>query len=200
MERFLGTGFFVNDAGDFLTASHLFNNLDPKTSSCSPHIYLPVGGWTSNKPGKDLTVRWHPLDGCQLSTKYDVAFCTPKQNPFKQEDIRHQIRSLPLSGSEGREDGTPVAFTGFPLRLLRPVTAKGSIASYNHEERLIIVVQSAWPGASGSPLYLEDGSVTGMMIKAGVDYGAGLSYALPSEAIIEFLLEHKIRFQQEEKK
>ena len=59
-----------------------------------------------------------------------------------------------------------------------------------------MVDKSAWPGASGSPVYTANGKVIGLVTQAGLGVGSGLAYAVPSDTIIEFLGKAKIPFER----
>lgn len=85
-----------------------------------------------------------------------------------------------------------MAFTGFPLRSRRPVTSKGIIASYNARLQQVFIDKVAWPGASGSPLYVASGQVVGMVHKRGIGAVEGLAFARPAVLIRDFLAGHKI--------
>ena len=56
-----------------------------------------------------------------------------------------------------QEDGTQIAFTGFPLQNVQPLTSRGSIAAYRAigqtPRAQMVIDKNAWPGAGGSPVY-----------------------------------------------
>lgn len=193
--KIIGSAFFINDEGYFLTAGHVFRNwekIDKSGGECFPAIYMIMGGWQADTTG----VRWFRFATCRASKVADIAVCKPRVNPFLTEDIKKQIGFVTFAKSQSLEDGTPVAFTGFPLNFLRPITAKGNIASYIKVQKKIVIDNSAWPGASGSPVYRHDGQVVGVIVQRGKNAGTGLAYARVTESIVEFLTKNEINFHQ----
>jgi V8-like Glu-specific endopeptidase len=92
-------------------------------------------------------------------------------------------------------EGTAIAFTGFPLESKSPVTSKGDIAGFGAITETIAafdysIDRAAWPGASGSPLYLSNGRVIGIVRAAGENLGSGISYARSAAVISNFLSKH----------
>jgi V8-like Glu-specific endopeptidase len=193
----IGSAFFINNEGFFMTAGHVlddWNKIDKSKGDCFPALYIPKGGWQS------LTdIRWLRFDQCLRSNNADVAVCKSINNPFTLDDVK-QIINIATFSTLPLADGTPVAFTGFPLDSWRPITSIGDIASLNKTDNLIVIDRNAWPGASGSPVYLSDGVVIGVLIKRGINDGSGLAYALTTKAVLDFLRENKIGFQQKDEK
>ncbi len=191
----IGSAFFINDEGYFLTAGHVLDDwdkIDKSKGDCFPAVYIPKGGWES------LTdVQWFRFSNCVRPSNADVAVCKSIANPFTMEDVRRQIEFAIFGTYSTLVDGTPVAFTGFPLDSLRPITSTGNIASYIKIDKLIIIDKNAWPGASGSPVFLLGGKVIGVLIKRGINEGSGLAYAVTAESVLEFLSKDRISFQQE---
>lgn len=197
----MGSAFFINDDGYFLTAAHVLDGIDDRVkrgAACATAIYLPVGKWRAEQPNQAL--QWFVFDACIKNDRNDVAVCKPRENPFAHPIVRKEIRFMTFSALSAHADGTPVAFTGFPLNLVRPVTSKGHIASYLPSEQFVMVDKTAWPGASGSPLYLADGTVIGIVLRIGKDEGSGLTYARSVELIADFLTKAKIPFRQQKQK
>ena len=126
----------------------------------------------------------------------DIAVCKTIDNPFLMKTLSNHIRPAPISASAEIVDGTPVAFTGFPLEFLFPVTSKGNVGGYAPFSDRLVIDKSAWPGASGSPVYDANGNVIGMITEAGINYGSGLAYALPSSSILRFLNYNKIQIEK----
>jgi V8-like Glu-specific endopeptidase len=189
----MGSAFFLNRDGYFLTAGHVlieWGKISTPDSPCAAFIYVPLGEW---KPGiSDIQVRWFSFTECIINAKVDVAACKPIQNPFSDPEVGKQVQPLKLTKFFGLPDGTPVAFTGFPLDSLRPVTSKGNIAAYVSDRNEFMVDKASWPGISGCPVYLKNGKVIGIMREAGINLGAGMAFARPSEDIIAFLSANKI--------
>lgn len=53
----------------------------------------------------------------------------------------------------------------------------------------MLVDKNNWPGASGSPIYLEDGRVIGVLVQRGIGINdaAGLTLGRVSKLIVPFL-------------
>jgi S1-C subfamily serine protease len=199
--KIMGSGFFINEDGYFLTAGHVLTNwetIDKSQGDCRPYVYVAIGGWRNDRKGGN--VRYFPFSACTYNNQADIAACRPTSNPFLDEVVKAQIKSLKFAPFIGSKDGTPVAFTAFPLDSLRPVTSKGNIASYVEVDNKFMIDKSTWPGASGSPVYVYDGTVIGVVIQLGIGVGTGLAYARPSETVMDFLRTNKINFHQEQKK
>lgn len=195
VNKIIGSAFFINDEGYFLTAGHVFNDwakIDTTKEKCFPAIYMVMGGWEADT----TQIRWFRFKTCRRNEVTDIAICKPKTNPFLTEDVKRQINFVTFTKLQSLEDGTPVAFTGFPLNFIRPITAKGNIASYIETEKRIVIDNSAWPGASGSPVYRHDAQVVGIIIQRGINKGTGLAYARDTDSIIKFLTINKIKFHQ----
>jgi len=199
VSRILGSAFFINEEGYFLTAAHVVSALEKRDTSqvqCFPAIYMPVGGWQTISKG----VHWFLFDECIKDETADIAVCKPKDNPFTAENVKRQLAFVTLGTALNLKDGTAIAFTGFPLQLLRPVTSKGNLATYIETDKKIVIDKTAWHGASGSPLYVSDGKVIGILIETGIGESSGLALARPGEFIIDFLTKNKIRFYQQKQK
>ena len=194
----VGSAFFINEDGNFLTAGHVFdewNKIDRSQGDCFPAIYMAIGGWRTDKTAPQIRI--FRFQSCIRNQEADVAVCKPVENPFLDDVVKKQVNFLTFGTFLGRKDGTPVAFTGFPLDFLRPVTSKGNIASLIEADQRIVIDKAAWPGASGSPLYLSDGAVIGVLIQRGINDGSGLAYARTSELIEAFLSKNTVRFHQQ---
>jgi S1-C subfamily serine protease len=126
----------------------------------------------------------------------DIAVCTTILNPFTNKVVNDHIRPVSINPRLAILDGTPVAFTGFPLGFLFPVTSKGYVGGYAPFSDRLVIDKSAWPGASGSIVYNGDGDMMGMITEAGIDYGSGLAYALPVNSILKFLTDNKVRVEK----
>ncbi len=187
----IGSAFFINKEGYFMTAGHVLDDwdkIDRRSGDCFPVLYVPKEGWQNLE-----AVRWLRFRDCIRSSDVDIAVCKPIDNPFQLHDIKQKIGFATFT-SQPLPDGTPVAFTGFPLESLRPITSLGDIASSDRNSHRVIIDRSAWPGASGSPVYLDDGRVIGVLIKRGTNDASGLAYALTTEAIFDFLNKKGIDF------
>lgn len=191
-----GSGFFINANGDFVTARHVITELKAYSEKelCEWAVFLPDAGWAKRLPKFDVS---HFLvKECTFNQQSDVGVCKLRENPFSDAKFGKQIGFLRFVRTQFLKDGVPVAFTGFPLQNRRPVTSLGHLASLSLTDDVVLIDKSAWPGASGGPVYTADGGVLGVLILRGTNDGAGLAYALPSETVIKFLAKNKIAFHQ----
>jgi hypothetical protein len=187
--RIAGTAFFTTTEGEFLTAAHVISDilrwaLTASPAGCAaPVVYLPVSEWPSGS--NDFNARWYAFDSnrCVLDKAQDLALCVTRNSP--SADLQRTIGIASFDNTT-YPDGTAVAFTGFPLNAIQPMTARGHVAMYSRRDELI-VDQSAWPGVSGCPVYLVDGKVIGMVIQRGTGDGTGRAIVRTSVAIQEFL-------------
>jgi S1-C subfamily serine protease len=175
----LGSAFFVSAAGEFVTAAHVL-----PTSPCALAVYLPDGGWTAETG----VVRFFNFDNsCQIDETADIAACKTNAD---LTTVASGIDMLPvvLDASTYPVDGTAIAFTGFPIQNVQPLTARGHIAAFR--PALLsggprwILDRAAWPGSSGGPVFLSDGRVIGIIIQFGINDGTGLAYARPAASIM----------------
>lgn len=190
--RVMASGFFISEKGDFVTAGHVLDGWRELDASprgpCFPAIYVPTKGWAAFDE-LQAEVSWFKFEACWSDEALDIAVCRPGQNPFADTDIKRplvanlRIESLP--------DGDAVAFTGFPLNTIRPITSKGFVAAYRGRVDGVpvelVIDKAAWAGASGSPVFDVDGRVVGVLVRAGFDEGSGLAYARPSARIVKIL-------------
>jgi V8-like Glu-specific endopeptidase len=187
--RIAGTAFFLTPDGEFMTAAHVIadvlrGSLNTGTEGCaSPVVYLPVTEWPSGS--NEFDARWYLFDAakCQQDSGLDLAYCRTRQNP--SQDLNRTVATVTFERGL-QVDGTAVAFTGFPLNVIQPMTARGHIAMYTSRDELI-VDQSAWPGVSGCPVYLVDGRVIGVLIQRGTGDGTGRSIVRTAAQIDAFL-------------
>jgi len=146
--QMMATGFLINPQGGFLTAGHVVEDLDKFAAEhhCFGAIFLAI----VSEAAQDLVqTRWFRIRSCQSDHKLDLAACSLSENPFEDAALRNRIGTLKLDSLFQFADGTPVAFSGFPLEMGRPLTSKASIAARYPGQ--LVVDKSAWPGASGSP-------------------------------------------------
>jgi hypothetical protein len=183
-----GTGIFVDGNGTFLTAGHVVNDFLPSgtLSDCSaPAVYMPSEGKWHAPP---LPVTWYKFapTACFLDKANDIAECKTVQDLSKASGF-HPAEFV--VEDEIQPDGTPVAFSGFPLSNAFPLTAEGNIAGYlfNGNKQQVVIDRTNWPGASGSPIYLENGHVVGMILSRGTGVAEGVSLAATGIAIHSFI-------------
>jgi hypothetical protein len=164
----IGTGFFVNRLGDFVTARHV---LEYAMAAQNRRAAFSFGMCRSDAAG-------------------DIATCRTSRNPFGILSRLSAVRLLtPPNATQAS-----VAYCGFPLNHLRPQTHRGVAEPYEMRANrpMLMIHTAAQPGASGSPVYLSDGDVIGMVIIAGTMRFAGTSLAEPAELIRLFLLKQSI--------
>ncbi len=188
-----GTGFFVSTDGTFLTAGHVAHNLSlpapPRQKLCQIHaIYFPKEGW---KEGAEVGLSWFKIDKCEEDEGLDLAKCKTIENPFTSAGLK--IKPLAVSFEPSTQKvGTAVAFTGFPLSLVQPITVRGTIAGYigvhgESSPREIVIDHNNWPGMSGGPVYLSNGKIIGLVLRRGLNDAVGLAFARSSQFLANFL-------------
>ena len=187
-----GTGFFVSADGTFITANHVIDSmLNPsRKEPCSHTAFcLPqAGGWNSDQATLPSNCYVFQADECKRDADIDIARCRSS----RPVDAAHKILPVAFETSV-QPDGTPIAFTGFPLQFQVPLSSVGNVSGYvrtrddGRGPRSMIMDKEAWPGASGSPLYLANGKVIGLLSRRGVNDGSGRAIAVPSRLIQEFL-------------
>ena len=193
-----GTGFFVNRNGDVVTAQHVIASL----RGCIPAIYVPRSGWSFTD--EHVQAKWYRISSCDQDTSVDIAVCHLADNPFNDPGLHAALESVQFDIA-AEPEGTPVAFTSFPLNNTHPITSVGIVAGYyweNHQ-RFLIVDKGAWFGASGSALYRSDGRVVGIVLQAGICASSaqnsckydGLTFAKTAGFIDGFLTQHNIPHQ-----
>jgi hypothetical protein len=187
-----GTGFFVDEGGRFITDAHVLSHWDQMIAQhpCAPAIYIPDHGWHQFET--TIQFQYFYFTVCATDSSIDLAVCQPIENPFTSKRIsRMNIASVSFE-PQNQPEGMPVAFTGFPLQSIVPITSKGFVGGFvgglpDAHWFDYIIDKAAWPGASGSPLYLANGNVVGIMRAAGQDAGSGISSARGSAVILDFL-------------
>ena len=138
-------------------------------------------------------MRFVPSD-CKVDEASDLARCKTVEDPTAIGKIGSKPAALVIEDVI-QPEGTPVAFSGFPVNALTPYTARANIAGYQvsgtGSEPLqafgIVLDKSVWPGASGAPVYLQDGRVIGMMLQRGTGETLGLAFARSGARIHDFL-------------
>jgi S1-C subfamily serine protease len=199
-----GTGFFLSDDGDIVTAGHVAQGLfaPGRIPACPiPAIYIPIGGWDETAASVDLRVSF--INRCWWSDT-DIGVCNLKENPFTITAITKKPIIAVLEGSL-QQEGSVVAFSGFPLTFLQPITSQGIVGAYQGVEpkvgpKVMVLDKNAWPGASGSPVYNINGKIVGMVVQRGFNDATGLAFARTSAFIERFLAENRKARQEEDKK
>jgi len=192
-----GSAFFISAAGEFLTAAHVIEDMRQGQRPCPvAAIMIPVDEqWHPEAP--DETQVWFPFapSGCALEPDLDVARCTAGEDlSVPKRGLRFRIMPVAFAWNVP-PDGAQVAFTGFPLGNRDPVTARGAVATHRavlengKPTPELVLDRPAWPVSSGSPVYLADGSVVGILIRGGADEGAGMTIVRPAASIQALLAE-----------
>jgi hypothetical protein len=192
LER-VGSAFLVSGAGDFLTAAHVVIEMRKPDRSCPTRaVVLPNGDWQPDIRTEPL--RWFPFhtSSCRIDRSLDVALCRMDEDfSARRNDL--QLKAVPVQFEWGiPPDGTQVAFTGFPLRSRDPITFRAYVAAFripwpDESAPELVLDHAALPGFSGSPVYLANGKVVGILVKDGKDEAAGASSVLPISAFREIL-------------
>ena len=188
-----GSAFFITTDERFLTANHVLDAIDdPKRAEpCPlPALYLPTRGWKLGAANLEVEFFRFFLNRCIRTKEFDLAVCT-LATPLKQ--IVPVVLEIAI-----QPEGTPIAFTGFPLSTPVPITSVGQIAGYTdviegQGPQRILIDKGAGPRASGSPIYnLENGKVVGIMLQRGTGASAGLAFGITSQFIQDFLTNAKV--------
>lgn len=192
LER-IGSAFLVSGAGDFLTAAHVILEMQNPERSCPTlSLILPDEDW--HPESRTERIRWFPFEAssCRMDRSLDIALC-PLGEDFsaRKHDLRLKIAPVQFDWAIP-PDGTHVAFTGFPLRARDPMTFRADVAAFripSSQEPIpeVVLDHAALPGFSGSPVYLVNGKVVGILVKDGKDEAAGVSSVLPVSALREIL-------------
>jgi hypothetical protein len=202
LKQIMGTGFFVNYEGSFITAAHVITDhfkwfKDERPSAdCFPIVYIPNPTWAQ--------VQWFQFRNCITDASIDVAVCNTTQSPFLSPEFPNlHARWLRLSTSP-IDDGAPVAFTGFPQNIPVPITSRANVAAIGEVLAAghidIVIDKTVWHGISGGPLYTSDGTVIGIMRERGETLWDGLAFARDMPTILRFLREHQITTAEAEDK
>src|SRR5205807_1529482 len=159
----------------------------------------PVNGWDSTATNMNLRIPY--INRCWWDSNVDVGVCNLKENPFTSTAIAKKPIATALDTAV-QKDGTPVAFTGFPLTFLQPITSQGVIGGYQGAEesigpKVMVVDKNAWPGASGSPVYNAGGKILGIVVQRGFNDATGLAFVRTSAFIDRFLSQNKKSRQEE---
>ncbi len=195
----VGTAFFVGTKGHILTAGHVIDKMDEVVAQRTNRyaaLLVPASGW--DHKADVLDGQLFSIDQCRRDRDLDLAVCKPAENPFERAETKDYVRAARLE-LEPVADGTRVAFIGFPLDLMTPTTSVGFVASYipvlgvPHPAE-VLVDRGFWTGASGGPLFLDDGRVIGMVLGARRDAALGLTRARPAALIAKFLKKQDVKF------
>jgi trypsin-like peptidase len=187
-----GSGFFVNSAGYFVTPKHIVADLVVYTQQHACDVSILV--IESQEIGASVQVKVINV-ACRVSKDYDIAVCWPKKtNPFTDRDTRQVVR-VGILDITPRLEGTDLAFTGFPMQQIVPITSVGIVAGYMYgpgQPLVVLIDKIAWGGDSGSPMYYSDGKIAGMITATGSNNLVGISTGIASSVIHEFLKQQHV--------
>lgn len=198
--RFYGTGFVVGRGGRVVTNHHVVEQIEEKNAVDRLRVFhetLPDTGIEAGVVEKDAT--------------HDLAILGIKAG---------KLSSLRLGDSKKVREGQAVAFTGYPIGLvlgLNPTTHVGIISAIapilipsptaraikseliaylRNPYDIFQVDATAYPGNSGSPVYLRDtGEVIGVInmvfVKGKKEHvlkePTGITYAIPIDHVKKLL-------------
>jgi hypothetical protein len=192
-----GTAFFVAADGSFITPNHVLEGLtNPNRRTPCPMaaVYIPEDRvWHTDRANFRIHYALFLSQTCRHDAHLDIAFCTPLPGGMTLPGGTTIVTTPVVFENNLPSDGSPVAFSGFPLSNVAPISAVGFVAGYQGTDDLgtftIIVDRSTWPGASGSPIYLPNGRVIGMVLARGTGEGIGLTYGRVGHFVYDFLPE-----------
>jgi S1-C subfamily serine protease len=198
---YLGTGFVVGNGRQVITNAHVIPAKLDTARNQSIAVFIGRGEKATVRSAKVL----------RTDTEYDLALL---------EFHGDALPAMQIGDSSMVREGQEIAFTGFPIGMvlgLYPVTHRGMVAAISpmarpaEKARTINSAQmrrlrspfdafqldaTAYPGNSGSPVYLPDtglvvGVINSVVVKESkesiLQKPTGISYAIPA-AYVEKLL------------
>jgi Trypsin-like peptidase domain len=149
---------------------------------------LPAGEW--ELPPKKA--KWFPFDPTNCHEDYgtDVAVCKTRQ-ARTAEAVPHEAAAV---STVRPVKSTKVFFVGFGRSAMNASTVIATIASVSgaDSKHAMVIDKSAWPGASGSPIFASDGKqIVGMITETGIGDTSGRSFGVTGEAILAILAKVK---------
>jgi S1-C subfamily serine protease len=165
----IGTGFLIDDKGDFATNNHVVNG--QKT------VAVTIGSRTY----KGVVIGTDPLD--------DLAVVRVSGGP--------NLRPLPLGTAQNLQPGQMVVAIGNPFQLTSSVTA-GIVSGLNRSmptdsgrvlSGLVQTDAALNPGNSGGPLLDASGQVVGIntAIESPIEGSVGIGFAIPIDRLRQVL-------------
>jgi hypothetical protein len=185
-----GTAFFTSTA-EFLTAAHVIEGMQQSVSSCPvTAVLLPPERWQPDTLDEPAAWFSFKIGNCALDHDLDVAKC-PLTDDLTKVGLSFKIVPVKFDWSIP-PDATPVAFTGFPTNARDPITLRANVAAYRpawRNKRVVpelLLDRFASPGSSGSPVFLPDGRVVGILT-ARTDDGTEMTNIRPVSAVRAWL-------------
>jgi len=191
-----GSAFFISKSGDFMTAAHVIRGMRKGDKPCpTSALTLPVDSW--HPESRDETFAWFPFDTseCRIDDDSDLAVCRLNQDLLGPK-LTSMLSPVTFEWNVP-PDGTQVAFTGFPMYARDPMTVRSAVSAYRIQWQSekpgpeLLLDRPAWPGYSGSPVYLSDGTVIAILVAGGKDDATGITLARPASLIRKFLSEEQ---------
>ena len=190
----LGSAFFVSTEGEFVTAAHVIAEMQKSDRACPVSaITLPLEGWQPGVPNEPTAWLAFKIGDCAIDTLLDVAKCRAmidRSGPMAERGLR----IVPVKFEwEIPPDGTQVAFTGFPLGVRDPMTFRAGVAANRPVWRdgkvipQLVLDRTAWPGFSGSPVFVSDGRVIGILFAGVINEGTAMTFLRPASAVREMI-------------
>jgi S1-C subfamily serine protease len=217
----VGTGFFINDTGDVVTASHVADDVQQIIQVLGTngiHARATIGVSTPNVETKNLTdasgTMGFPATLIATDPEHDIAVFRPSTNPFTNMPKTFDgpgASGLPQTkaafvhlAADRPRDGEGILACGFPFSEPGLVTTSGAIASAWKTEVLLTAkaVGKTFPiEIYWVDLRINPGNSGGPISRMGdqtvlgmvVELRGSLGIVVPAKYIAEFLKSHDIR-------
>jgi S1-C subfamily serine protease len=216
----VGTGFFINDTGDVVTASHVADTVQQIIQVLETngiHAEATIGVNEPNVETKNLIMAsgtiGFPVSLIAIDAEHDVAAFRPSVNPFTnmpQTFSGPGTSGLPEPNAafvrlavDRPRDGEEIFACGFPFGVPGLVTTSGAIASAWKSEILETAKAAGKTTAVGVfwvDLRVNPGNSGGPIFRMGdqsvlgmvVELKGSLGFVVPARYIAEFLQGHDI--------